>query len=123
MKRILPHPVLHRIGVANSSNLDSEGEEFKTSPYDMSRPGIGLPLPPAWQRYGVAIVGILMAAFVSHALDPLLHQDSPYFIFIIPVIVAGAFGGLWPGLLATGLSLVVGAYLFVALRGEISFYS
>jgi PAS domain S-box-containing protein len=71
------------------------------------------------QRYGIAVSGVLLAAIVRSALDPLLGSDLPLFIFVLPVIVAGWYGGLWPGLLATVLSLLIGDYLFIVPRGAI----
>jgi K+-sensing histidine kinase KdpD len=38
------------------------------------------------------------------------------------VILAAWFGGLWPGVLATALSLVLGDYLFIAPRGKLLHY-
>src|SRR5215471_10338514 len=71
------------------------------------------------QRYGIAVIGVLLAAILRSALDPVLGADLPLFIFVLPVIVAGWYGGLWPGLLATVLSLLIGDYLFISPRGEI----
>jgi hypothetical protein len=41
------------------------------------------------------------------ALGSIFGQDLPLFLFILPIVVACACGGLWPGLLATGLSLLI----------------
>jgi hypothetical protein len=60
------------------------------------------------QRYGVAIIGVAVAAAVRMVLDPLLGDELPLFLFTFPVILAAWFGGLWPGLLATALSLALG---------------
>jgi PAS domain S-box-containing protein len=74
------------------------------------------------QRYGVAIIGVAVAAAARMALDPLLGDELPLFIFTFPVILAAWFGGLWPGLLATALSLTLGDYLFIAPRGKLLHY-
>src|SRR5947209_8638540 len=71
------------------------------------------------QSYAIAVSGVLLAALLRAALDPYLGADLPLFIFVVPVIVAGWYGGLWPGLLATVLSLLIGDYLFVSPRGSI----
>jgi hypothetical protein len=42
------------------------------------------------------------------ALTPIVQGDSPYLFFIHAVLVAAGLGGLGPGLLATGLSAVLG---------------
>jgi PAS domain S-box-containing protein len=69
------------------------------------------------QRYGIAIIGVVIAAALRLALDPLLGEVMPLFLFAFPVILAAWFGGLWPGLLATALSLTLGDYLFMGPRG------
>jgi PAS domain S-box-containing protein len=74
------------------------------------------------QRYGVAIIGVVIAAAVRMVLDPLLGDVLPLFIFTFPVILAAWFGGLWPGVLATALSLALGDYLFIAPRGKLLHY-
>src|SRR5215831_4121166 len=74
------------------------------------------------QRYGIAVIGVLLAAILRSALDPLLGSDLPLFIFVLPVIVAAWYGGLWPGLLATVLSLLLGDYLFILPKGSILHY-
>jgi K+-sensing histidine kinase KdpD len=68
------------------------------------------------QSYGIAVSGVLLIAAFRAALDPFLGEDLPLFFFVFPVIVAGWCGGLWPGLLATALSLLLGDYLFLSPR-------
>jgi PAS domain S-box-containing protein len=74
------------------------------------------------QRYGIAVIGVAIAAALRMALDPFLGEELPLFIFAFPVILAAWFGGLWPGLLATAFSLALGDYLFIAPRGTILHY-
>jgi PAS domain S-box-containing protein len=71
------------------------------------------------QRYGIAVLGVVLAAFLRAGLDPVLQTELPLFLFVIPVILAGWYGGLGPGLLATLLSLLTSDYLFVSPRGAI----
>jgi PAS domain S-box-containing protein len=75
------------------------------------------------ERYGGASIGVVIAAALRMALDPLLGEELPLFIFAFPVIFAAWFGGLWPGLLATALSLTLGDYLFIAPRGSLLQYN
>jgi PAS domain S-box-containing protein len=75
------------------------------------------------QRYEIAIIGVAIAAVLRLALDPLLREEMPLFLFAFPVILAAWFGGFWPGLLATALSLAIGDYLFIEPRGTILYYS
>jgi PAS domain S-box-containing protein len=71
------------------------------------------------QRYGVAILGVILVAVLRLALDSIFREDLPLFFFIIPIILAGWCGGLWPGVLATALSLLLGDYLFMTPTGSI----
>ncbi|RRN61793.1 PAS domain S-box protein [Caulobacter sp. 602-1] len=63
-------------------------------------------------RYGLAVGAVAVAALVRLALEPWLEHRSPYLMFTASVVLAAAFGGLRPALVASALSLVVGL-LFV----------
>src|SRR5262245_28030587 len=63
------------------------------------------------QRYGIAVVGVVVAAVFRLGLSASLH-DLPVLVFLFPIILASWCGGLGPGLLASGLSVVVGEYPF-----------
>ena len=70
-------------------------------------------------RYGVAVACVAVAFGLRLVLEPTLHDFGVYLLFVPAVLVAGGFGGLGPGLLATSLSLVLGAALtseFPALK-------
>jgi len=58
------------------------------------------------QRYGVAVVAVMLTAAFRIPLGPIVTQDLPLFLFILPITFACSAGGLGPGLLATGLSLL-----------------
>jgi PAS domain S-box-containing protein len=58
------------------------------------------------QRYGVAVLAVMLTAALHIALGSILTEDLPSFLFILPITLACSSGGLGPGLLATGLSLV-----------------
>ena len=62
-------------------------------------------------RYGMAPLAVALAFAARLALNPLLLGDSPYLFFIPAVLVAAGLGGLGPGLLATGLSTVLGLFV------------
>src|SRR5215831_15545777 len=68
------------------------------------------------QQYGITILTVVMAMFIRLALDPILGGELPFFFFVFPLVISSALGGLGPGLLATGLSLVLGDYLFIEPR-------
>ena len=64
-------------------------------------------------RYGIAPIAVALAFAARVALTPLLPDDAPYLLFVPAVLVAAAFGGLGPGLLATALGALLGL-LFIA---------
>ena len=65
-------------------------------------------------RYGLAVVAVGLAAAVKWLVDPALEAESPFLLFVVAIVVGAWFGGLGPGLFATGLALVVCDYLFLA---------
>ena len=66
-------------------------------------------------RYGMAPLAVAIAFVARMALTPILQGDSPYLFFIPAVLVAAGLGGLGPGLLATGLSAVLGLFVITDL--------
>lgn len=55
----------------------------------------------------------LLALLLRFLLAPLLKENAPLLVFIIPVMISAWYGGLKPGLLATALSALIGCYFFV----------
>lgn len=64
--------------------------------------------------YSVAIIASLLAALFRFLLVPLLHDNAPLLVFIMPVLLSAWYGGFRPGLLATVLCALLGTYFFVA---------
>jgi len=64
--------------------------------------------PTPWMTYGLAVACVAAAALLRLALAPWLDQRSPYLLFTAPVVVAAAFGGEGPALVAIALGLVGG---------------
>ena len=64
-------------------------------------------------RYGLAAGAVILAAGVKWVVDPALEAESPFLLFVVAIAVGAWFGGLGPGLFATGLALVVCDYLFL----------
>ena len=60
------------------------------------------------QRYGGAVLAVMLTGALRIALGSILTQDLPLFLFILPMTLACTSGGLGPGLVATGLSLLFG---------------
>src|SRR5262245_2454286 len=72
--------------------------------------------------YGLAVLSVALAAFIRLELDPLLGGKAPLLIFIFAVLVTSWYGGLWPGLVSTALSFLIGDYLFIPPRYSIFSY-
>src|SRR4051812_13310003 len=63
------------------------------------------------QSYAIAILGVVLVAAIRLALEPILRV--PFFFFVFPIVLSCWAGGMGSGLLATGLSILLGDYLFV----------
>lgn len=74
-------------------------------------------IQPALRRigieYGLAVAAIVVAAAVRFALDPVLHGQGGFLLFVPATLVGSAFGGWKAGIAATGISLLI-AVLFIA---------
>jgi PAS domain S-box-containing protein len=64
-------------------------------------------------RYGVAALVVGAAVLVKLLLDPLTVQDTPFLLILGAIMVSAWYGGLGPGLLATGLSALATDYYFL----------
>jgi K+-sensing histidine kinase KdpD len=73
----------------------------------------GLHRRPAQVRYGVALILVVFAAFCNYLMPP-VYGESHYFFFSAAILACAVFGGLGPGLLATAVSALAGAFLFIA---------
>ena len=63
--------------------------------------------------YGVAVLATLTALLFRSLLLPILGENAPLLVFIMPVMVSAWYGGLGPGLFATALSALLGSYFFI----------
>ncbi|MFL5474766.1 MAG: PAS domain S-box protein, partial [Gemmatimonadales bacterium] len=63
--------------------------------------------------YLVATAAVLVMGAVRWLLAPLLEAQLPFTTLVIAVLVAAWYGGLGPALLATGLSALLGLFLFI----------
>lgn len=62
------------------------------------------------QQYGIAVLSVFLAAAARWAANPFLYGKLPYLFFVLPLVITCWLGGLWPGLLSTGLSLALGSF-------------
>ena len=63
-------------------------------------------------RYSVAFCSVVLAYALGLLLEPVLQQQATFLLFIPAVVVASAFGGVGPALLATALGLLLGILVF-----------
>ena len=74
---------------------------------------------PQLLLYGIALLAVAVAWGVRGALAPVLHDHSPYLLFVPAVLVAAGLGGWGPGLAATFLGALLGLLVFTG-ASEIS---
>jgi PAS domain S-box-containing protein len=66
-------------------------------------------------RYGLAVAASGLASLLRFLSGPPdLDSDLTYFGFSVAVLAAATLGGIGPGLLATGLSVLTNAYFFLS---------
>src|SRR5450759_4137504 len=70
-------------------------------------------------RYGIAPTAVALALAARALLAPILHDDSIFLYFVPTVLISAGIGGLGPGLLATGLSLLA-AFFVLSSASSIS---
>jgi PAS domain S-box-containing protein len=68
---------------------------------------------PVWVRYGVALALVTIAAGCNYIMPPVYGQ-SHYFFFSVAILATALVGGIGPGFLATTVSALLSAYLFIA---------
>jgi signal transduction histidine kinase len=64
-------------------------------------------------RYCFALGAVLAALIPKLLLDPALETHSPFLVFFAAVMASAWYGGLGPGLLATGCSVLLGVDVFL----------
>jgi PAS domain S-box-containing protein len=69
--------------------------------------------------YSVAVIVSLVTVLLRFLLIPLLGDNAPLLIFILPVLFSAWYGGFKPGMLATISCAVAGTYFFVAPQFEL----
>jgi len=58
-------------------------------------------------RYGVAPTTVFLALAIRALLTPIVPDDAFFLYLVPPILISAGIGGLGPGLLAAGLSIVV----------------
>jgi signal transduction histidine kinase len=67
--------------------------------------------PKPWiARYGIALVSVLAAVALRLMLRPITRDESPFLLLAAAVLVSAAYGGLWPGIVATVVGALAGTF-------------
>jgi signal transduction histidine kinase len=59
------------------------------------------------KRYSVSLLSVIAAGVLTVAIEPLFHGKAPLFFFILAAVISAAYGGIGPGLLATGFGVAI----------------
>jgi PAS domain S-box-containing protein len=79
-------------------------------------PDLGMLSRSTVLRYSAALLVVAFASLLRGALTPSLGEGVPFIVYFPCIVLAAWFGGLGPGLLATGLGGLVAWYLFIPPR-------
>ncbi|WP_427161358.1 PAS domain S-box protein [Aliinostoc sp. HNIBRCY26] len=73
-------------------------------------------------RVGIVVVTVMLALIFMLMLEPWVEMSSTPFLLFFSAVILSAWSGGWnSGLLATGLSVVLGDYFFLLPKFELSF--
>jgi PAS domain S-box-containing protein len=91
------------------------GTAMRTNPRPIGRPGSWL------LRYGLALLSVAVALATTRAFPENAQIRGP--LFIPAILVSAWYGGIGPGLLATGLSVVAIDYFLLVPTASLKFRS
>src|SRR5688572_20311429 len=74
--------------------------------------GAAAPPATALRRYGVAAGSVTLALLLSLLARPLI-EPNPFLLFFAAVALSAWFGGLGPGLAATGVAALLSDYFLL----------
>src|SRR6266404_528690 len=69
-------------------------------------------VPFGLKAIGVSAISVAVAAILTLALTKAIVGRAPLTLFVLAIVLAAYYGGMWPGLLATGLSMAIVRLLF-----------
>ncbi len=76
--------------------------------------------PSVIRRFGLSALAVGAVVVLKLLLNPVLGQRGAFLLFTPAVMLAAWYGGLWPGLLATGLSAAFGGKVVASTGGHIA---
>ena len=63
--------------------------------------------------YAIAILTPLLTLMIRLILQPIFGHEAGFATFLPAVMLAAYYGGVWPGIIATGLGAILGHYFLV----------
>ena len=69
-------------------------------------------LPRPMMRYVLSVLLVVVAILLTFAIQPVLGGKTTLIFLAIAVALSAAYGGLWPGLFTTLLSVFMAGFLF-----------
>jgi two-component system sensor kinase FixL len=66
-------------------------------------------------RYALAVAVVAAAFGLRLALEPLLHSQGTYLLFIPAVLISSSIGGLGPGVVSTAMAIILAFAFFLDL--------
>lgn len=87
---------------------------------------------PYCLRYGVALLAVAVALSLKLVLQKVLdregpssgvEREAPFMLSLAAVMISGWYGGLGPGLMATGLTAAIGDFFFMKPFNQFGLYS
>jgi PAS domain S-box-containing protein len=73
--------------------------------------------PTTLARYGVAVAAVAVALVIRLLLTLTMGRELSFLIFLLAVMISAWYGGFWPGMAATGLSLFCATFIFTPSGG------
>jgi len=68
------------------------------------------------EQYSIAVIAIAVALALRLGLSPVLGGQASYLFFFPAILIASAFGGWGPGIVATILGLLLALFLITDAR-------
>src|SRR5215510_5720501 len=90
------------------TNLSEPRLKNNQAGFNLRAPDFPVPV-----RFGFALLAVILATLLHNSLSGMLGGAVPFILYYPTVVLAGWFGGLWPGLFTVALSGLVAGYAFM----------
>jgi PAS domain S-box-containing protein len=76
-----------------------------------------------FNRYGVALVAVILATLLRMWLDPFLENRAPFSTYFVAIMFAAWYGGIGPSLVVMVVGALAADYFFINPRGSLYLYN